>query len=296
MDGFEILSGAVDLHMHPGPARKDRPLLKRRLDFLEAARYARDVGMKAIVFKPLEFPTIDRAYAAEKAVPGIKVFGGIVLDYAMGGLNPEAVEIAIHRGAKIIWMPVFDSLHTRKMSQKETSGIYKQELKEKNGLTIFDDTGQLSPEVKKILDLIASAGNVVLDTAHLSPQESLVLIEEAKKRGIKNVLVTHPEAEVIGATEEQEKEMAMKGAYLNFCYNQTVSNGTFGERTKRVAQAIKNIGASHCCLSTDSGNNLFSLPIEGLRSFTQVLMALGIDEQEIDLMIRQNPSRILDLQ
>lgn len=295
MDGYEILSGAIDLHMHPGPARKDRPLLKRRLDFLEAAKCARDVGMKAIVYKPLEFPTIDRAYAAEKAVPGIKVFGGIILDYAIGGLNPEAVEVAIQRGAKIIWMPVFDSLHTRKMSQKEASGIYKHEQKEKKGLTILNDMGQLLPEVKEIIDLIAKADNVVLDTAHLSPQESLVLIDEAKKRKIRNVLVTHPEAEVIGATEEQQKEMAMKGAYLNFCYNQTVSDGTFGERTKRVAHAIKSIGASHCCLSTDSGNSLFPLPIECLRSFTQVLMALGIDEQEIDLMIRQNPSTILGL-
>lgn len=295
MDGYEILSGAIDLHVHPGPARKDRPLLKRRLDFLEAARNARDVGMRAIVFKPLEFPTIDRAYAAEKAVPGIRVFGGIVLDYAIGGLNPEAVEVAIQKGAKIIWMPVFDSLHTRKMSQHEAAGIYKQEQKKKKGITILNDTGQLLPEVEEIIDLIAKAGDVVLDTAHLSPQESLVLIDEAKKRGVRNVVVTHPEAEVIGATEEQQKEMAEKGAYLNYCYNQTISSGFLGERSKQVAHAIKTIGASHCCLSTDSGNNLFSLPIEGLRTFTQVLTALGINEQEIDLMMRRNPAKILDL-
>jgi hypothetical protein len=262
---------------------------------LEAATYARDVGMSAIVFKPLEFPTMDRAYAAERAVPGIKVFGGIVLDHAVGGLNPEAVEAAIQRGAKIIWMPLFDSLHTKKMSQKESSGIYKHEQKEKKSLTIFDDTGQLLPEVKKILDQIAEAGDVVLDTSHLSPQESLFLIDEAKKRRIKNVVVNHPEAEVISATEEQLKEMATKGAYLNFCYAQACSDGPFGERMKRVAHAIKSIGASHCCLSTDLGNNLFVLPIEGLRSFTSILMALGINEEEIDLMIRQNPSNILGL-
>jgi hypothetical protein len=251
--------------------------------------------MRAIVFKPLEFPTMDRAYAAEKAVPGIKVFGGIVLDHAVGGLNPDAVEAAIQRGAKIIWMPLFDSLHTKKMSQKETSGIYKHEQKEKKGLTILGDAGQLLPEVKEILDLIAKAGDVVLDTSHLSPQESLFLIDEAKKRGIESILVNHPEAEVIAATEEQLKEMATKGAYLNFCYAQSCSEGPFGERVKRVAHTIKTIGASHCCLSTDLGNNLFVLPIEGLRSFTNILMSLGINEGEIDLMIRQNPSKVLGL-
>jgi len=290
MDGYEILSGAVDLHIHPGPAKE-----KRRLDFLEAARYARDVGMRAIVFKPLEFPTLDRAYAAEKAVPGIKVFGGIVLDYAMGGLNPEAVKVAIKRGARVIWMPLFDSLHTRKMSERSTFAVYKREEKEKKGLTIFDDKGQLLREVQEILDLIAAAGNVVLDTSHLSPKESLVIIGEAKKRGIRNIVVTHPEGEIIDATEEQQKEMAEKGAYLNYCYAQTCHAGHFGERTKQVVHAIKTIGANHCCLSTDLGNNFETLPIEGLRLFITVLMALGIDNQEIDLMIRQNPSKILDL-
>ena len=48
-------------------------------------------------------------------------------------------------------------------------------------------------------------------------------------------------------------------------------------------------------MSTDLGSNFFPLPIEGLRLFITVLMALGITEQEIDLMIRQNPAKILDL-
>lgn len=292
MDGYEMLSGAVDMHLHPGPART-----KRRLDFIEAARYARDVGMRALVYKPLEFPTMDRAYAAEKAVPGIRVFGGIALDYCVGGLNPEAVKAAILTGAKVIWMPIFDSLHTRKMSEKVRS--YQSEQKEKKGLTILTEAGQLLSEVKDILELIAEAGNVVLATSHLSPQESLVIIDEAKKTGIKNVVVTHPEAGIIDATEEQQKQMAEKGAYLNYCYAQTFYAGTLGEPTKGlvkgVVNAIKTIGANHICLSTDLGNNLFPLPIEGLRLFITVLMALGIDQQEIDLMIRKNPAKILDL-
>jgi len=295
MEGYEALAGAVDLHMHPGPARKDKAFMRRRLDFLEAAKQARDAGMKAVVFKPLELPTIDRAYAAEKAAPGIRVFGGIVLDRVMGGLNPEAVEVAIQRGAKVIWMPLFDARHTLEMSRKESSGIYKEGQKERTGLTVLDEPGELLPEVREILGLIADAGDVVLDTAHLSPRESLVLIEEARKAGIESVVVTHPEAEIIGATEEEQKGMAMKGAYLNYCYAQTFSDGPFGERAKRVVRTIKNIGAEHCCLSTDSGNNFFPLPIEGFRSFLQVLTALGITEQEIDVMIRKNPCRILGI-
>jgi hypothetical protein len=178
---------------------------------------------------------------------------------------------------------------------QKTSGIYKEAQIEREGLTVISNTGELLPEVKEILALIADAGDVVLDTSHLSPHESLVLIDEAKRMGIESVVVTHPEAEIIGATEDEQKEMARRGAYLNFCYAQTISEGAFGERTKRVVRAIKNIGAEHCCLSTDLGNDLFPLPIEGFRSYLQVLTALGINEQEIDTMIRKNPSKILGL-
>lgn len=288
MNGYEILSGAVDLHMHPGPAQG-----KRRVDFIEAARDARTVGMKAIVYKPVEFPTIDRAYAAEKALPGIRIFGGIVLDYPMGGLNPEAVKVAVRRGAKIIWMPLLDSLHTRKMSEKVA--FYKGKQKQKEGLTIFDEAGKLLPEVAEILDTIADAGSVVLDTSHLAPQESLVIIDEAKKRGINNIVVSHPAADIIGATEEQQRQMAEKGAYLNYCYSTVFSTGGLEEGAERIAHAIKTIGAGRCCLSSDCGNILLPLPIEGLRLFTTVLTVLGIDDQEIDQMIRRNPTRILGL-
>jgi hypothetical protein len=256
---------------------------------------AHDVGMKAVVFKPLEFPSVDKAWAAEKAVPGIRVFGGILLDHVVGGFNPEAVDAAINRGAKIVWMPVFDSLHTQQGAQKESSGMYGEAQKQKSGLTIFDGERKLLPEVDTILDLIAKAGDVVLDTAHLSPEESIFLAGAAKEKGIRNVVSGHPEAEIFGATDEQLKQLAEKGAYLNFCYAQTVSDGVLGPRTKRVVNLIRSIGAEHCCLSTDTGNNVFPLPVEALRTFAHVLMTMGIIEEEIDAMLRQNPSKVLGI-
>jgi hypothetical protein len=295
MIGYDVLRGAIELHIHPGPARRDKIFMKRRLDFLEAATLARDVGMKAVVFKPLDFPTVDWAWVAEKTVPGIRVFGGILLDYAVGGFNPEAVDIAINKGAKVVWMPVFDSLHTKKSAEKESSGMYGPAQKQREGLTIFDGSRALLPEVSQILDLIAKAGDVVLDTAHLSPEESIFLAREARSRGIKNIVAGHPEAEIIGATDEQLRQLAELGVYLNFCYAQTVSDGVLGPRTKWVVNTIKTLGAQHCCMSTDTGNNLFAMPIEALRCFTQVLMTLGVSEEEIDVMLRQNPAKVLGL-
>ena len=105
--------------------------------------------------------------------------------------------------------------------------------------------------------------------------ESVALVDETKVVGIKNIVVNHPVAAIMGTTEEQQREVAMKGAYLSFCYTQTVSDGFMSGRTKQAVRAIKTIGTEHCCLSTDSRNNLFPLSVEALRTFTQIRMALG---------------------
>lgn len=47
---FELLKGAIDVHVHAGPHLKSSP---RRVDPIEAAIQARDAGMRAIVFKGL---------------------------------------------------------------------------------------------------------------------------------------------------------------------------------------------------------------------------------------------------
>lgn len=61
--------------------------------------------MKAVVLKCHHGYTSDRAYFVRKAVPGIGVYGGVVLNNAVGGINPFVVEAAITYGTKIVWLP-----------------------------------------------------------------------------------------------------------------------------------------------------------------------------------------------
>ena len=65
------LRGAIDIHVHGDPDN-----VPRSLDGLEAARFAKDKGMRAIVLKSHFDPTAGLAWLARKAVPGIEVFGG----------------------------------------------------------------------------------------------------------------------------------------------------------------------------------------------------------------------------
>ena len=81
------LRGAIDIHVHADPDN-----VPRSLDGLEAARFAKDKGMRAIVLKSHFDPTAGLALLARKAVPGIEVFGGIDLNLPVGGMNVHAVE------------------------------------------------------------------------------------------------------------------------------------------------------------------------------------------------------------
>jgi hypothetical protein len=95
-----LLEGAVDLHVHGGP-----DLVPRRYTDLELAARARDAGMRAIVLKSHVESTVGRA-ASVAAATGLEVHGGLVLNaFASGGVDPEAVELSLQLGARVIWMP-----------------------------------------------------------------------------------------------------------------------------------------------------------------------------------------------
>ena len=85
IDYDKLLSGAIDMHLHPGTDAFCR------IDALEMARQARQAGMKAIVIKDHFIPTAPIAEMMNRLVPDFNVFGSICLDYEIGGLNVKAV-------------------------------------------------------------------------------------------------------------------------------------------------------------------------------------------------------------
>jgi hypothetical protein len=98
------LEGAIDVHFHPYP-----DLIPRLTDDRGVVARAQELGMQALVLKCHFESTVGRAYAMDQLFDGIRVFGGIVLNYCHGGINPDCVEASIGLGAKEIWMPTVDS-------------------------------------------------------------------------------------------------------------------------------------------------------------------------------------------
>ena len=58
------------------------------MDDIDVANLAKAKGMRGIVLKNHVATTADRAALVMKVVPGIEVYGGIVLNKAVGGINP----------------------------------------------------------------------------------------------------------------------------------------------------------------------------------------------------------------
>src|SRR3954462_12331328 len=79
--------GVIDMHVHSHP-----DVFGRNMDDIDVAQLAKSRGMRGIVLKNHISETASRAALVMKVVPGIEVFGGVVLNNAVGGINPNAVE------------------------------------------------------------------------------------------------------------------------------------------------------------------------------------------------------------
>src|SRR6266581_7177104 len=85
----ELVRGAYDLHVHTGP-----DLLPRSASDLDLAYRCRERGLAGFVIKSHYVPSAPRAALVRLLVPEVQVLGSVVLNAAIGGINPVAVEIA----------------------------------------------------------------------------------------------------------------------------------------------------------------------------------------------------------
>jgi hypothetical protein len=86
----EKMLGICEMHVHSAPSIFERPF-----DDIELAKQMREIGYRAVLIKCHHTVTAARAQLVRKMVPGIDIYGGVVLNYPVGGLNPLAVEAAI---------------------------------------------------------------------------------------------------------------------------------------------------------------------------------------------------------
>lgn len=274
------LVGAIDLHAHHGP-----DAYPRQWDAFEIAKIAQSRGMRAIVIKNHWTETAGLAYLIRRyGTQGIEVFGSVTLDTPVGGMNPQAVRyMADVEGGygRVVWLPTHDSEHEVFFN------------KDSRPFARASANGRLLPETLEVLDIIAER-NLTLATGHLTPEETLDVMREARRRGIDRIIVTHPilAPQFTYMSIEQMQEAVKLGGYIEVTAG-ALSRG--GDNAQRVINVIRTVGPEHCVVSSDSG--LVGTPNhpDALAMAARALRTAGFNEAQINLLLKDNPAKVLGL-
>ncbi len=271
------LTGLIDMHIHTAP-----DVVPRRLDDVEAATAATAAGMRAILIKSHVTLTADRAALAQKAAGGVCVRGGLVLNAAVGGLNPRAVVVALEMGASAIWMPTHDAAHMARLKG------------EPGGLSVLDDQGRVLAAVYDIIDLVRAAG-AVLATGHLALEETAALVKLARERRLRKVVISHPEASFVRMPVATQEELAGDGVFFERCYLNALPGAGDGCSMAEISAQVRRVGIETTVLATDLGQAANPTPVEGLRSYLAGLREQGFAWGEIRRMAGDTPAGLLGL-
>jgi hypothetical protein len=226
-------------------------------------------------------------------VPGIELFGGIVLNRAVGGINPVAVEaMALTRGGRgrVVYMPTVDAEYRSKPGTP--------------GKVPVSRNGQLLPEVHEVLKVMAKH-NLGLSTGHVSPEEVVMLIRAAKAAGVNNIYVQHPNHSGMAMSMAQMKEAVRLGALIEVVLS---GDGFTGGAAKAINAEnpvndygpqkiadIRALGPQNVVVTSDLGQPGRVTHADSFQIALAALAKEGFSQAEIDMMTKVNPARFLGL-
>ncbi len=297
LPGFELLAGAVDSHVHACPH-----LNGRTVTVFEAVRQAAAAGMRGLGL--MDNFCNSAGYAAlamaELGDLGVEVFGGLIMEPPAGGVTLEAVEAALGYGygpgtaARFISLPTHHTHHIATLEKRSKAYI--------ESCCVIPKAGDLPDPLPAILDRVVEA-DVVLNTGHISGPEALRLVEIAKTRGVRRLLVPASHYQV-----DEVSELTRLGAMVEFSFF-FVSHATQAGLTHVDAEThtvppvslsvmvelIRAATPERAIVNSDAGVFLLPPPAEALREFLLLLESGGLSEGDLRTMSATNPARLFGL-
>lgn len=283
-----LLKGVCDIHLHCRPDSRERSV-----DEYSFMKNAMAAGYRAVMFKSNDFSCHDRAYIIRQALPGAECFGSFCMNRVHGDkVNVFAAQKAIETSGglcRCIWMPTLDAAYQ-----------YQSEGRKEKGIPVLDDNRQVLPEVIKVMEICAEA-DIIFATGHSSPEECIILVRKAQEIGVRRIVVTHANSSIWTMTFDQIKRCIDLGAYIEYCYLPCL----WGEGTKMPQyqrQSVEEfasfvrIDPARSFISTDLGQAVMPHPIEGMRDCIVKLQAVGVSQNDIDLLVRSNPAWLIGLE
>jgi hypothetical protein len=317
----ELLAGAIDSHVHAGPVLSSNP---GHSDPIEIALEARDAGMRAIVYYDVFGGASGTAWMVNRHVPGIRTYGGYLMNSGHGGLNPRAVRTALHmeEGCRMI---SFGSHCTYHQASRESTVIDGKLVPLHEAFPRFAEQelsrairipteGPISDELAEILELVAARSEVYLNTGHVSHDEVFRIVELAESYGIRKVLVAHPARGLLSTSEQ--RDLAARGVFLEgalvdifatgvplthyYVEREYVDRGHELPRQTRPVptymETLREVGPEHIVLGTDYGVRNLPTAVQGMRTWITLLLDYGFTTEQVRQMTSENPARLIGLE
>jgi hypothetical protein len=291
-----LMVGAIDLHCHSGPS-----VMPRYFDHYEAMQEASAAGIRALLIKDHYYSATPVTEMLNKHFKHLKVtlLSGVPLNNQTGGLNLYAVEHGIKLGAKLVWMPTFTSRNHIEHHKQDAQFVdkfpqAKKKMLDPTPLTVLDASGKLLPEVGPILDMIA-ANDVVLSGGHLHISEIFPLFEDAKKRGVKRLLVNHP-TYVVDASLADIRELVAMGAYVEHSMCMFAEDSKFKFYEPQELKGMIEAGTvDRTILGSDLGQVGNPRLVDGFRNVAELCLDLGYTEAQVRKMISSNAAALMGI-
>lgn len=289
-----LLVGAIDPHVHSGPS-----IAPRALDHLELVKQASAAGFAAVVTKDHDYSGVMTAALITKNFPELKtkIYSSIVLNNVIGGFNPYAVEHTAAMGGKIVFMPTLAAENHLRWQEKAkwVHPASTEKIRPAVGIPVLDANKAVRDDVKEVLDIVAK-NDLALASGHLHVSETWLVFEEAKRRGVNRIVLTHPE-DIVDASLNDVKGLAAMGAFVEHSLCMFIEGSKFksftGEDLKRQIEAA---GVEQTILCSDLGQTGTISPLEGFRRGIKLCIDLGYDDEQIRKMVSLNTARMLGIE
>jgi Family of unknown function (DUF6282) len=289
-----LLKGAIDPHVHSGPS-----IAPRGLDHLELVKESSAAGFAAVVTKDHDYSGVMTAALISKHYPELstKIYSSIVLNNVVGGFNPYAVEHTAAMGGKVVWLPTLAAENHLRW-EKTANWVHpasSQKMRPAAGIPVLDANRTVRDDVKEVLDVIAKT-DMVLASGHLHVSETWLVFEEAKRRGVQRLTLTHPE-DIVDASMNDVKGLAAMGAFVEHSLCMFVQGSKFKTcDSEDLQKFIEAAGVDQTVLCSDLGQTGTISPLEGFRRGIRLCIDLGYDDGQIRKMVSTNAARMLGIE
>lgn len=196
------MNDLIEMHVHADP---DYPANWWALDKISLVEEYRAHGYQAVLFTGNHWSTHTEAYLLSKQFPDIKVFGGLTFNFCLGeNVSSFAVEKCLEDSAgeyfKCVWLPTRDADYDLRKNNRK-------------GIPVVDAYGHVLPEVKNLM-AVCKENDLILATGHCGPDNAVLLSAQAKKIGLKKLVVTQSTLSPRKLSMDQAQACLEKGAYL----------------------------------------------------------------------------------